>query len=631
MKTIISYAVFTIMIAGIFPAIAQDLVYPKHSSGFLSAAEEPVRTELDILSYNIHIRIDPAKKSITGSNFIKINVLENIPDFISLDLAGLSADSVLISGQPVSFTQSSDQLDIELSEPVRAGDSLAIKVFYSGKPLKGLYLTVNSYGDTVIYSHNEPYDARYWFPCNDHPADKALLEMNVDLPAGYKVLGNGDLVGNEGLADNWQRSSWHESFPVATYLISIAAARYELVNRSHLFEEDSLLLQYYVYPQDRAKAVSALQSTAEIVDFFSGYTAPYPFYPEKYAMSAVPFGQAAAMENQTATTMRDLILDNENVIAHELAHQWWGDALTPVDFKDIWLNEGFASYFDALFTEHKYGPDVFTERMSEYRNYIFQDGSLDYPILDPPPQYLFGRAVYFKGAWVLHMLRNRLGDELFQEITRQYYQMYRYKNVTTADLISVCNQTAGEDLNPFFDQWLNYGGIPELNGRWEQLDGNVVLEISQTGNPSYRFDLDIRIDGVDSDTMFTVNFSRLIETYNLPYSGTVDQILIDPDNKILQTNNSPLYLLPPGTELGRTFPNPFSGEVTIEYLTDRPQEVRFVFFDLNGRKVDEITQRTTSSGVKQVFWSGKGHASGIYFFVMYYAESMETRKIILLK
>ena len=616
---------------GIVPVTAQDLGDAKHANPFFSAEQVPARPEIDILSYKLQVRIDPVKKSIRGSNTIKVLAQEYIPGFITLDLAGLSADSVLINNQLASFAQSRGEISIGLDEPLPAGDSLILNVFYSGTPQKGLYFPLNSYGDTVIYSHNEPYDARYWFPCNDHPADKALLEIAVELPAGYHVLANGDFMSGEVLADNWLRTTWREGFPIATYLVSIAAARYDLVDRYHVNDGDSLLLVYYVYPQDRSRAVTALLATAEIMDFFSRYTAPYPFYPEKYAMSTVPFTQASAMENQTATTMRDLIMDNENIIAHELAHQWWGDALTPVDFSDIWLNEGFASYFDALFTEYKYGYSAFTIRMSAYRSYIFQDGSLDYPILDPPPQYLFGRAVYFKGAWVLHMLRNRLGDELFQEITRRYYQMYRYKNVTTADLISVCNQIAGEDLGPFFDQWLNYGGIPELNGRWDQSGENVQLIISQTGDPVYRFDLDLRIEGVNSDTTITVKFERLAETYHLPFKGTVDRIIIDPDNKILQTNNGPLYYLPAGTKLGRTFPNPFSGDITIEYQTDRPLEVRFVFFDLNGRVVDEILQKSTTSGVKQAVWSGQNHASGIYFCVMHYGESIEARKIVLIK
>jgi aminopeptidase N len=375
-----------------------------------------------------------------------------------------------------------------------------------------------------------------------------------------------------------------------------------------------------------------LASSQHILDFFNSYIADYPFPSEKYAMSAVPFREAAAMENQTATTMRDDIIDNEGVIAHELAHQWWGDALTPVTFEHIWLNEGFASYFDAMFTEYQYGYEAFQQHMAAYKNLVFQDGSLDYPILNPPPEFLFGRAVYFKGAWVLHMLRHKVGESVYQNIIKSYYDQFSYRIVDTDDLIQICNIESSQNLNQFFDQWLNYGGIPELIGQWDQDQKNVSLYIEQIqSQPVYHLELEIGIDGANKDSLFILPMTSRDVNLDFTFSDRIISIEIDPNNKILQINNSPLYIFPETTALGRLYPNPFNNQITLEVESDRTQDIVVEIWDMLGKRVDTVYKGQVSTGVHQISWQGRSQASATYFVVLRAQNQTDVRKVLLLK
>ena len=586
----------------------------------------------DVLEYHLDMQIFPSSGYIEASNRIVIEALADLTDNIYLDFSGLVTDSVLIDGKTVLFGQNSDQLLIQLYDKILAGDSAAIEVFYHGQPGKGLYFRTNSYGDTVVYSHNEPYDAKYWIPCKDDPSDKAFFELILKIPQKYISLSNGVIVEEMISGGGIRNIKWRETYPIATYLISLAASPYLLVNQTYSWQELTMPLQYYVYSTDRIPAERGLASSHRILDFFNWYIGIYPFIDEKYAMCAVPFREAAAMENQTATTMRDNIIDNEGVIAHELAHQWWGDALTPQSFEHIWLNEGFASYFDALFTENEYGSKAFEQQMSAYNGYIFQDGSVDYPILNPPPEYLFGRAVYFKGAWVLHMLRNMVGDNIYREINKTYYDLYKYSIVDTDDFIQVCQNQSGRNLEIFFDQWLNFGGIPELFGRWDQNNDEITLFIDQMQpEPLYQMQLEIKIIGESRDSLFVLPVKSRNEIVKFNYSDRISRILIDPENKILQRNNSPLYFLPTTTGLSRLYPNPFNSEITIEFQTDRLQEITIEIWDSLGRRVTIVMQNRHSTGVHSTTWEGKSHASGTYFVVLRTQNQTDVRKVLLLK
>jgi aminopeptidase N len=585
----------------------------------------------DVTHYEIDLALHPSQHEIIGSTRIEFQGESGISDKIDLDFSGLVVDSVRHEEIRSSYTQTDQILTVEFQTQVLAGDSSNVTVYYHGIPKRGIYFRQNLAGDTVVYSHNEPYDARFWFPCNDDPSDKATATTVTAVPADYLVLGNGRLRDSTN-GSSGGKYRWEETYPIATYLISLAAAPYQVVEKLSGAGEGSVLLQYFVYEGDQNRAMQALEKTTEILGFYESFIAPYPFGNEKYAMGAVPFREAAAMENQTATTMRDDIIDNESVIAHELAHQWWGDAVSPESFAHIWLNEGFATYFDALFTEYAYGEKAFEDRMSAYSSNIYGDGSLEYPVFDPPEQYLFGRAVYYKGAWILHMLREMVGDLTFRDICRQYYRDYQYRNVTTRDFISICNEKGGRSFDIYFNQWLNFGGIPFLEGSCQQENGRVTIDLEQLQNEViYNLELDLQIEGSNRDTTFQISMTSQAVSCVIGFSETVIRILIDPANKVLEQNNGPLYNIPRVTALNRLYPNPFNRSVTIEYAVAFPDEITIEIMNILGQTVTLLKKKKENAGIHTVIWDGSGSASGVYICMLSSSAGQDSRKIILLK
>ena len=609
-----------------------DLSEPFSEGKNPAARNLQLHPEYDVLSYDITTMIFPDSQIIEATTSISFVVTIDMEHNLLFDFAGLQLDSVILDSDSIQCALQSESLIIHLETPLMTGDTHLVRIHYQGTPEKGLYFRSNSNGDPVIYSHNEPYDAHFWFPCKDDPSDKAKLVMTVDVPDQFIVLSNGELIDKIEINPQYARYLWQEDYPIATYLISIAASSYLITTNIFTWDGSDLLLEYYVYPTDVSKGAKALEAVVEMLEFYSLFIGEYPFFSDKYAMSEVPLQEAAAMENQTATTMRDKVMDNENIIAHELVHQWWGDALTPRSFVDIWLNEGFATYFDALFTEYKYGEEAFLRRMDDFRTIMGSDGSLAYPIYNTPQEYLFGRAVYMKGAWVLHMLRNEVGDQIFKEIIQKYYEEYNYLNVQTGLFVEIVGSVSGQSCATFFDQWLNYGGIPLLIGSWEQDKNIVQLSVRQDQpDPVYQFDLEVLIEGISADTLVVIPVFERESQKSILFSEPVSKIIIDPNDKILSTNNSPVYYIPSQSSLIRLYPNPFNESITITYQIQKAEKVEIIIYDVLGQKVETLLDEKKTTGIHQVDWDGSAQASGTYYCVMNTSGTSDVRKVTLLK
>ncbi|MCK4558321.1 MAG: T9SS type A sorting domain-containing protein [Calditrichia bacterium] len=588
--------------------------------------------EYDVLIYDINTTIFPDSQKIEAMTSIRFVVTINMENNLLFDFAGLQLDSVFLDSDIIQSTLQGELLLIHLETPLMTGDTHLVRIHYQGTPEKGLYFRSNSNGDPVIYSHNEPYDAHFWFPCKDDPSDKAQLVMAGDVPDQFIVLSNGELIDTTKSSPQNTKYLWQEDYPIATYLISFAASSYIVTTNTFTWDGSDLLLEYYVYPTDVSRGAKALEWVEEMLEFYSFFIGEYPFFSDKYAMSEVPFREAAAMENQTSTTMGDFVMDNEDIIAHELVHQWWGDALTPQSFLDIWLNEGFATYFDALFTEFKYGEEAFLQRMDDFRTYMRSDGSLAYPIYNPPQEYLFGNAVYMKGAWVLHMLRNEVGDQIFKEIIQKYYEEYNYLNVQTRLFVETVESVSGQSYATFFDQWLNYGGIPLLIGSWEQGKNIVQLSVRQDQpEPVYQFDLEVLIKGISADTLVVIPVFERESQRSISFGEPVSKIIIDPNEKILSTNNSPVYYIPSQSSLIRLYPNPFNESITITYQIEKVKKVEIIIYDVLGQRVETLLNEKKTTGIHQVDWDGRAYASGIYYCVMNTSGTSDVRKMTLIK
>ncbi len=595
----------------------------------------PLRQSLanyDVIHYQINLSIDPNDNEIIGFVEIVLLPVVNIETNLLFDFAGLQLDSVFIGPNKASFSRENELLTVYPSATIVAGDTQQVSFCYQGKPLKGLYFRPNAYGEMIVYSHNEPYDAHYWFPCKDQPADKATSSVTVNVPTPMIALSNGTLMGQSNAGPGSTIFAWYENYPIATYLISIAAGPYKIAADEFVWESKVIPLAYWVYSPDLDRGAQALLWTKEMLVFFSEFIGDYPFLLEKYDMVEVPFREAAAMENQTATTMGDFVMDNVGVIAHELAHQWWGDALTPKTFVDIWLNEGFASYFDALFTEYKYGEEAYQQQMDLYKNKMNSDGSLPYPIYDPPERYMFGNAVYMKGAWILHMLRFEAGESVFKKIIRDYYEDYKYGTITTENLRRITEVVTGESWLKFFDQWLNYGGMPVIIGDWQQEENITTIMLEQfQQDPIYHFNLEVLVKGTSADTLIIIPVSERITKQKIYFADTVTEVDIDPLNKILNTNNGPLYNIPQISGFLNIYPNPFQNKITIVYQVSKKEHIEILIFDVLGQLVKKLVDESKILGIYQVEWHGETFASGNYYCTIKTSENVETRKITLVK
>ncbi len=634
-KILIIVLIFILMIS--IASFSQSNVYPlcKNRSGhdlILNSKMNPDFENYDVRNYNINLSLNPDTGFINGKVTIIFEVTKNNIQNIIINLNGLQIDSVIQRNNNLNFTRQQNEVNISLNQYMQTGNIDSFSVFYQGVPIKGMYFRNGRYNNRVIYTHNEPFDAQYWIPCKDDPADKSLIDIRVTVPQKFTAASNGSIIETTQVGLNEMCYHWREIYPISTYLIFVTAAEFDVVNDIFNWNYIEMPVQYYIYPEDLSRGESALTNTIEMLDFFSDYIGIYPFILEKYAMVEAPFQEAGAMENQTISLMDEPIIDNESVIAHELAHQWWGDAVTLTSFDNIWLNEGFATYFDALFVEHKYGEEAFRQRMVSSGSNAGNDGSVVYPIFNPPIKYLFGSAVYHKGAWVLHMLRNELGKDVFKSIVRAYYNNFSYGNATTEDFRIQCENVSGKSLITFFNQWVYSGGIPNIFASWNQNKKIVNIQLDQLQLETvYELNLDIKLIGVTRDTTFSVDLNSKNQDFTIAYFEPITQLIVDPDKKILNIDNSPVYSIPISSELIRLYPNPFNSELNIFYRVDRFQNVKIELWDILSKKVYTIMDEKKRIGTHSISYQANEIASGMYFCVLRSESNIDKRKVIFIK
>jgi len=532
-------------------------------------------------------------------------------------------------------------INIELVQPFQPGDSVQIYIEYTA-PLVANYSQVGFHKwIDYTFTFAEPYGARKWFPCYDLPFDKAEVIERIWVYGVYQAAGNGILTDIVPFGSDLVYL-WEETHPISTYLISFAAGPY-----LHLTDTSAagIPLNYYVYPEDSAAAVYDFANTGDMLDFFSEKFGDYPFDHYGMAMSHI-FNGWGAMEHQSVTTYGDNLVSGnrqyEYIVSHELSHQWWGDALTPLTFADIWLNEGFASYAEALYIEARY--DTLVEHMeNKAESYFQEDQYFRYPIYNPPPDYLFGSAVYNKGCWVLHMLRYVMGDDAFFAAWRNYFQNYIYGNVVTAEFQAEMETEYGSSLDWFFDEWVYQAGYPIYHYWWDILtdstdEAQVMVDILQVQTNAPYFSMPVQFyftDGVD-DTTVTVwnneNFTYFL--IDLPFSPT--QMTFDPGSFILKTASQAgveNQLIIKNYELKiDNYPNPFNNSTTITFTLDRAGVVKLAVYDILGHEVTRLETRDLRLGTNSVVWNAEGCGSGVYFVrLMVDGRWSMVRKVVLMK
>jgi len=465
-------------------------------------------TGFDVQKYTINISISQDPAYISGNVLAEVQAEENLSS-ITYQLVGLDVSSVLVNGELAPHTHQNGEIQIPLD--VSAGESFETQIFYSGNPqLSGDFYNVGMYiRPEEVFTISDPDAGRYWWPCYDHPWDKAIVDIIVTMRSDWKVAANGlreSIVDN---GDGTATTTWRGSHPMTTYLVCITASLYQEIYQNAL--QGNLPIINFVTQSQYQNAISDFASLPDMIDYYSALFGDYPF--EKYGMTAVNMSTFGAMEHQTMTTLGNYIIDGlgtyELTIAHELVHQWYGDAVSFLTFADVWLSEGFATYGELLWVDQVQGWQAATEyvRDSYHQYYLNWENTTTPPtIYNPPFNNYFYPQSYEKAASVLHMLRLKMGDDDFFELLRQWFATYKGSNTITQEFQDMAQDISGLDLQQFFEQWIYGSGIPSVSYSLWYHPENQSLKISaKSSSPTTtEFDLDIPFKinyAADSDSL----------------------------------------------------------------------------------------------------------------------------------
>jgi aminopeptidase N len=449
--------------------------------------------------YLVNITLNDQLSEITNATArIELSIVKPTRT-IDLDFGDLTVDSVTLNSTAVLFAHKDGKLSVALPEPVSRGDALVITVSYHGKPKDGLILTNDKDGKPAAIGDNWPDRVHHWLPVLDHPSAKATITFNITAPAGQEVVANGRLDHVETTASGQRTWTYSEGVPIPPYCMIIGVGQFARVEPSlHALTP----LSYYVPLSERELAEKGFSPGISSVEFFAGKVAPYPYEKLALIIGATRYG---GMENSSAIVFTSIMFSrnspagmsktfgvpfgNVSLIAHEIAHQWFGDSVTESTWSDLWLSEGFATYFAGLFMQRYEGEEAFQRYMRNAATTVFEyEKKKRVPIFDRDTESLMellNANNYQKGAWVLHMLRSNLGDEVFFRGIRAYYESHKNSVASTEDLRAALEKTSGKDLRAFFTRWVYDSGHPQYELKWYWLgkkELRVVLSQTQSGN-----------------------------------------------------------------------------------------------------------------------------------------------------
>jgi len=495
-------------------------------------AEKTANQDLyDVHHYDLTLDLDPLTNTLTGTGATSATITGGPITTFDLNLdSGLTVSACRVGGGAAVFAHVTHILTITLDRPYLNGETVSVEVDYSGDPA-GDYFGWASYdGLDMIWTLSEPYGSREWWPCKDLNTDKAdSLDIRVTVPDNLIVASNGLLLSD---IDNGSTRTFHWKTRYATvpYLVSLAIHPYQQFSTWYtpLGGGDPMEIQHYVFADQYTNALTAYDTTDEMIGVFADAFGEYPFVDEKYGHASFTWG--GGMEHQTITSMGGLW---EDVISHELGHQWWGDMITCADFGHIWLNEGFATWCEAYWKEQTVGVSTYQAYMDGAAFYgpgtIFVEDTSDFwGIFD-------SNLSYNKGSWIVHMLRGVLGDVDFFAGLAAYRAQYGFSSATTEQLRDVLEGVSGIDLDAFFQQWIYEPYFPVYEPSWSQNGASVELRIvqAQTNAGVFTMPIDVRIvtDQGTFDTVVQNNTED--QTFVIPVTGTVVSVVIDPDDWIL--------------------------------------------------------------------------------------------------
>lgn len=500
----------------------------------------PKNENIDIRHYLFQLEVNDTTDVLSGRASLTILFKKPITEF-ELDLVGksnngkgMTVSTVSIGQQPLKFTHQNNRIKITLANTPVVGEEQVMVINYAGIPEDGLIIGKNKFNDRTFFGDNWPDRGRYWLPSIDHPADKARLDFIIIAPEHYQVVATGKLMEESNLPKHRKLTHWKEAVDVPVKVMTIGIARFAIQLTG---EPGGIPVTTWVYPQNREEGFVDFTVAPKVLAFFQQYIGPYPYEKLAHVQSKTRWGGLENASNifyfENSVTGKN---EHEGLIAHETAHQWFGNSASEKDWHHAWLSEGFATYFTNLYMEGTYGNERLVSELRKQRLQVMDyykknKGSIvDTTITDIGK--VLSTNTYQKAGWVLHMLRQEIGNEQFQKTIREYYTKYQNSNALTIDFQLIAETNAGRSLSLFFDQWIFKSGHPTLNCSWsyDAKTKEVVLRIDQIQSGLiFKIPLEIGL----GDTVQTVMLDKKNQQFRLPAASLPKEIVLDPNTKLL--------------------------------------------------------------------------------------------------
>jgi aminopeptidase N len=633
--------------------------YRAYASMLSKAGTSP--NELDATYYKLDLKIlgSAPNPHISGTVTTVAIIISSSLSYVMLDMAStLRVDSISVDGTTLgagTWTHTNASILIPTPRTYTAGERISIAVSYHGFPVGTGF---GSFGAEKLpdnttdwfWTLSEPYGASDWWPCINTPTDKAdSVDVWLTCDQIYTAVSQGRLVSAVNNGDGTKTFRWQHRYPIAPYLVSATITSFsEFSYWFHYTPSDSMEIFNYVTPM-----IGTLNSTYKtsaslvprMMQIYSNLFGLYPFIKEKYGHAE--FGWGGGMEHQTLTSLGTYAFD-ESIMAHELAHQWFGDMITCRTWPDEWLNEGFATYCEALYREAQYGETAFTVEMADIMNASKDPsmGSLYLQDTTSVSNMFYQGRIYNKGASVLHMLRHVLGDSTFFRAMRAYANdtTLMYKTASTADFRRNCEAVSGKDLGYFFNEWIYGENYPQYTYRVDVTKPTslytVTITLSQnthTTNPAFfTMPVDFRFVGASMDTTITVLNSQARDEFTFAFGSLPDTVQLDPNNWILKdvtniTDGVDMTPVPASYILAQNYPNPFNPSTTIRYSIPRAGIVRLSVFNILGQEISVLVNGPITEGKHRVVWNAMNVPSGIYVCRLRSDEFTKSMKMLLIR